>query len=462
MTKRLSFSCVAVALFTVGCVTPVEFNAPLSRFDPTGGYRFKNLHSEGNSDELFVILTFSGGGTRAAALSYGVLEQLKGTTVNVGGVERRLLDEVDVISTVSGGSFTGAYYAAFGDRIFEDFHEKVLNKPIRSAIVNRVLFLPHNWFRLGSAKFDVGDLAERYYAKHIFDEMRFQGLVTAGRRPFLIVNATDMTLTAPFEFTQDQFDLLYSDLGSVPVSKAVAASAALPCVLAGIVLRNYDCRPDFTAPGWIAAVLQRGDSDLRRWEKARQAESYTRPGERPYIHLLDGGLVDNLGLEPVLCSLDSEDSPWSVRNMLLEKRVKKVVIIVVNAGNKSQRLWDKGVDRPTVAEMFITSIQAMQDSKTVELRARLNEVCGQLQKEFAPDGVKFYVTEVSFDRMASMSAQRYFHGLPTDLQLPKKAVEDLRLVGGRLLLESEKYQELLRDLGGSAAPLEPKMPRERR
>ncbi|TFH57913.1 MAG: hypothetical protein E4G90_11235 [Gemmatimonadales bacterium] len=238
------------------------------------------------------------------------------------------------------------------------------------------------------------------------------------------------------------------------ISKAVAASAAVPCVLAGIVLRNYDCQADFTPPGWIEAVLQHSNSNPRLWEKARQADSYTRPGARPYIHLLDGGVVDNLGLEPVLWSLDSEDSPWSVRNMLLEKRVKKVVIIVVNASCKPERLWDKGVDRPTVTEMLDVSIQAIMESKTLEVRARLNEVCGQLQKEFAPDGVKFYVTEVSFDQIASTSAQRYFNGLPTDLQLPQKAVEALRLVGGRLLLESEAYQELLTDLGGSAVSLE--------
>ena len=63
---------------------------------------------------------------------------------------------------------------------------------------------------------------------------------------------------------------------------------------------------------------------------------------------------------------------------------------------------------------------------------------------------------MSFDNIASISSQKYFHGLPTDLQLPRKAVEDLRLVGGQLLLKSEEFQELLRDLGGSAAPLEPK------
>ena len=72
------------------------------------------------SDELLLILTFSGGGTRAAAFAYGVLQTLAETDIIIDGQKPRLLDEVDGISSVSGGSFTAAYYGLFKDRIFED------------------------------------------------------------------------------------------------------------------------------------------------------------------------------------------------------------------------------------------------------------------------------------------------------------------------------------------------------
>lgn len=58
------------------------------------------------SEELLLLLTFSGGGTRAAAFSYGVLEALADTKISINGKERRLLDEVDGISSVSGGVYT--------------------------------------------------------------------------------------------------------------------------------------------------------------------------------------------------------------------------------------------------------------------------------------------------------------------------------------------------------------------
>jgi NTE family protein len=66
------------------------------------------------------MLTFSGGGTRAAALAYGVLETLRDTPIKIDGKTARMLDEVDLISSVSGGSFTSAYYGLHGDGIFEE------------------------------------------------------------------------------------------------------------------------------------------------------------------------------------------------------------------------------------------------------------------------------------------------------------------------------------------------------
>jgi NTE family protein len=73
---------------------------------------------------------FSGGGTRASALAYGVLKELAATTVTIDGVQVRLLDEVDMISSVSGGSFTAAYYGLYGEKIFDDFEESCVNRGV--------------------------------------------------------------------------------------------------------------------------------------------------------------------------------------------------------------------------------------------------------------------------------------------------------------------------------------------
>ena len=127
----------------------------------------------GDADETFVILTFSGGGTRAAAFSYGVLEEMKNT--RLPGLNKTILDEADIISTVSGGSFTGAYYALFGPRIFDDFREKVplpkYPKELALALLN-----PANWLRLSSPYFSRIDLAAELYDRTIFEAGTFKSL----------------------------------------------------------------------------------------------------------------------------------------------------------------------------------------------------------------------------------------------------------------------------------------------
>ncbi len=202
MRLILSSTLLAVALLISGCAHyPV--NAPLAAVDARTGYRFQNVASPTNSQDLLLMLAFSGGGTRAAALSYGVLEELARTQVGPLCEQHRLLDEVDVISSVSGGSFTAAYYGLWGDRIFSDFEPRFLKNHVENGLLLRNL-APWNRVRLASPKFTRSDLAAEYYDHLLFDGATFGDLAARPGRPFIIINATDIALGARFEFTQDQ------------------------------------------------------------------------------------------------------------------------------------------------------------------------------------------------------------------------------------------------------------------
>ncbi|MCP5051169.1 MAG: patatin-like phospholipase family protein, partial [bacterium] len=137
---------ILVVLTVVACAHYPK-NQPLEDPSTALSYDFSRFDQPPGADETFVVLTFSGGGTRAACLSYGVLKELKNT--KLPGTSRTLLEEVDVISTVSGGSFTGAYYALFGDRVFTEFETKFLKRNIQGELAGKVAN-PYNWFRLAS------------------------------------------------------------------------------------------------------------------------------------------------------------------------------------------------------------------------------------------------------------------------------------------------------------------------
>jgi predicted acylesterase/phospholipase RssA len=193
-----AFMLSAAVLFGAGCAHYPE-NARLQHYDPQSGYRFRNLSNAGNSDSLQIFLAFSGGGTRAAAFSFGVLEELARTQIVWEGQSRRLLDEVDYISAVSGGSFTAAYYALYGDRIFADFEDKVLDQNIQRQLIWR-LCSPLYWVRLASPYFNRSDMAAEFYDRHLFGGKTYGDLLKRNRRPFLSLNATDMSLGASRNF----------------------------------------------------------------------------------------------------------------------------------------------------------------------------------------------------------------------------------------------------------------------
>ena len=58
-----------------------------------------------------------------------------------------MLDEVDSISAVSGGSVTAAYYALNGDRLFADFTQRFLHRDIEADFTRRLSNAAH-WPRL--------------------------------------------------------------------------------------------------------------------------------------------------------------------------------------------------------------------------------------------------------------------------------------------------------------------------
>ena len=269
MKSRLRLAGAALSVFALVACATYPVNPPLLQYDSQAGYRFQNLKGPDNSDSLFVILTFSGGGTRAAALAYGVMEKLKKIKIRWEGRERSLLDEVDVISSVSGGSFTAGYYGLFQEELFEPekFEKVFLYRNIEGELI-RSLFNPINWVRLASPTFGRIELAAELYDKEIFRERTFADLIKRGRRPFILLNATDMTMGSQFTFIQDQLDLLCSDLSGVPVGRAVAASSNFPIAFTPLIMNNYG-HCGYKGPGWMASAAKDLTVNPSRFNRGR-------------------------------------------------------------------------------------------------------------------------------------------------------------------------------------------------
>ena len=464
--KRFFFFILTLALVTViiaGCAHyPV--NQPLNQVDPQGGYRPKFTGSPGNSQNLLLYLTFSGGGTRAAALSYGVLEEFRKTEVVIDGRKRRLLDEIDGISSVSGGSFTAGYYGLFGDRIFEDFESKFLKKSIQGALTRRTLFNPINWFRLYSDAFDRSDLAAEYYDKHVFEGKTF-GDIAARKGPFIMMNATDMTHGLRIGFNQDAFDLICSDLSRFPVARAAAASSAVPMLLSPITIRNYSGTCGFKPPEGFEEMFERSSISERQSERQLFLANNIAPlldsQKKPYIHLVDGGVADNLGLRAVLDRIIARGSVWELIKGTPREKVNKVVFVVVNAETQPDTKWDRHEGMPGIGAMMSAyssiGIERYNQETIAFLKESVKSWADEVRTQRCRGGtvstapgscgdIQFYVVDVRFDELKDETERMYFKRLPTAFKLTPEQVDKLREVAHRLLVNSEEFQRLLGDL----------------
>jgi NTE family protein len=456
---RLSLLIAVVLSLAAGCAHyPV--NKPITQVDREGGYRGKFMGTPGNSDELLLYLTFSGGGTRASALSYGVLETLRDTEVTIGGSKRRLLDEVDAISAVSGGSFTAGYYGLFGERIFQDFEGKFLKENVQGTLLKRTLLNPYNWMRLYSPYFDRSDLAAEYYDDHIFDHGTF-GDIAARKGPMVLINATDMVEGTRVAFTQDGFDVICSDLSSFPVARAAAASSAVPGVLSPIVIRNYAGTCGFTMPKAAEAVLRRHDTRTRQFHLLTDLSLYLDRDKKKYIHLVDGGVADNLGIRAALDRVLVTGNVWTTLKAARQENVHKVAFIVVNAETAADDKWYVTASLPgfgalissystiAITRYNFETIMLLQESFEGWKRDVQQGRCGDTPISTEPGAcgdITFYLIEVQFSNLEDMAEQDYFKRLPTSFALTPEQVDKLREVARRLLNDSGEFQRFLKDL----------------
>lgn len=467
--QRMKVLLLATALGVSGCTAHYPLNKPISQARNVVGPRAKPRQAGNSSDRLLVVMTFSGGGTRAAAFAYGVLEELAATHIEFDGRQRSLIDEIDVVSGVSGGSFAAAYFGLHGAEMLGSFDKRFLYRNVESALKHAV-FSPRNWPRLYSATYGRSDLVADWFDRHLFDKATFHDL-TAVRGAGVIINATDITRGSTFSFVPDQFALICSDLGSIPLSRAVVASAAVPVLFSPISLRNYAGSCGYRAPDWLRATAQSHDN-ARQLQRAQLMASYEDSTERPYIHLVDGGIADNLGLRAIL---DDVISAGSIRQAFARQRLEnttQVLFVVVNAQAGLNAGWDKIESGPSTTAIIdsATTVQINRyNFETVELlRASLGQWANDLRDARCGPGtsatavspgaapapcedVKLHMVEITFDSVTDPKQQQYLKSLPTSFALPAKAVDALRETARGLLRTSGEFQQFLKEVDPSAA-----------
>jgi NTE family protein len=242
-------------------------------------------------------------------------------------------------------------------------------------------------------------------------------------------------------------------------------------VLSPVTFNNYGGTCGFQYPAWVKDVANpqtRVRPSGRALQRYREMQDFQNSQERPYIHLVDGGVSDNLGVRGVLEAIEELAASAKFRGEVGFGNIRRIVLIVVNSHSSPSTDWDRRENPPGFTVQLLQSagvpierysletVETMKDIAEIwrwrrelqVLQARLAGASEAAAEARFPK-VNLRVLDVSFDAIKDPEERARFMNLPTSFVLPAEDVDRLREVAGRLLRQSGEYESMLKDFGST-------------
>jgi NTE family protein len=423
-------------LLLAGCTT---FNEPANTPVVNGSNPMAQLTTPDVGGDTAIALAFSGGGTRAAAFAYGVLRGLDLVQTKTG---KSYLDRVVFVSGVSGGSVTAAYFGLKGRAALTDFRERFL---IRNAEedLNTAVNLRNIAQGLGGGVNDASKLPA-WLDRNLFDNATLGDLFQQGK-PIIWINASDLFNRTPFLFSPVTFAALCSDIRKYPLSQAVAASAAVPVAFVPIVLESFPAACATPLPPWVGRVLADRNAGAQVRAFAEALTRYRDSEQIKYLKLADGGITDNFGLSGLLIARAAAEKPYMPLTPDKAVQLRRLIFVVVNAGQAPAGNWARTLEGPTGAELLNavtdTAMKSAVRSGFDAFRLSIREWEQAIRKwrcslpaadkrrlgapsDWRCSAISFEITEVGFDQFDPQRAAK-LSSIPTRFKL---ATEDVDLL----------------------------------
>lgn len=437
--SKIALCCMLLA-FVSGCASyGIVHNKPRIDTDTTVPYSVKTWATSKQAEDFVFVMAFSGGGTRAAAMAYGILQELRDTSIVKDGQPERLLDNVTHISSVSGGSFTAAYYGLHGDKTFDTFESEFLRKDVEGDLT-KSLFHPSHWFGSKGRT----ERAIEYYNETLFHDATFADMMQPDR-PMIIINASDLAYGIRFSFIQDYFNLFCSDLRSFPVARAVAASSAVPVVFNPVVIENYDGCNDIQ---WNSRTTMMAKQNEEFSQILKGLQSYSDKESRKYVHFVDGGITDNMGLRAMTDIVAISGGIGAMFSKMDRKTPSHVVFLSVNASTEHRSDMDKTTEQPSMLDAMnaVTDVQLHRYNAATVDKAKEGLDSWTAKMSTPEHPVNSYFIHVSFEEAPQLELKHFLNKIPTSFSLTNEQVDTLIASARSMLRANPEFQELLADL----------------
>jgi len=195
--------------------------------------------------------------------------------------------------------------------------------------------------------------------------------------------------------------------------------------------------------------------------------SYGDSAHRPFIHLVDGGLSDNLGMRGVLEVLDTLEALSVMQQHSPLDSVRRIVVFVVNSRSSPRTNWDESEYPPGPISLLIKAtgvpidhysydtVETLRDTiarwdamrRVRQSRALANNTDPEVARLLRSPDVRLYAIDVSFAALHDPAEREYLNNLPTSFSLPPEAIDRLRAAAGKIVRESPDFKRLLDDAG---------------
>ncbi len=419
-------------------------------------------------DDTVIALSFSGGGTRAAAFSHGVLLALADTSMRSGRNRVSMIDHVDVVSGVSGGAVPAAYFGLKRRAALADFREKFLLRNAEEALSTNVSIA--NLARGFSGGVNDSTRLPAWLDANLFHGATFADM-NEERRPRVSINASDIFNRTPFLFGRGVFGALCSDFSAYPVSLAVAASAAVPVFFSPVVIRNFYDQCTQPLPEWVERV-RRDPNAAPMLRQYADAIVRFRRGEVRYVKLLDGGLVDNFGLSAFTISRLMANTPHGPLSAREGVRLRRLMFMVVDAGRQPSGNWSQTVAGPSGVDLIMATADTATGSSAAQSYTAFDKMMSDWQAQLiawrcrlsaserarlgAGPGwncrdVRFHVSRVGFEQLGEQRAAE-LDKVETRFRLPADQVDLVVQAGQDAIKANPSFRAFVRSVGGSVAP----------
>jgi NTE family protein len=187
---------------------------------------------------------------------------------------------------------------------------------------------------------------------------------------------------------------------------------------------------------------------------------------RPYLHLVDGGVSDNIAMRGVLESLDMIEALAGTGVDTPLDKAKRIIVFIVNSLSTPTLNWDKSESSPSMFNVLLKAAGTPIDHFSFEAVEQLKDKSAQwdnmtlirnsaaLKANKDPrvaaavrgPSAEIFVVDVSFPALKNENERDYLNQQPTSFVLPDEAVDRLRRAAGQIISDSPDFQRLLKSL----------------